>query len=449
MTDEAGAGGGAGGDVAVASHPVTDFAARLCARLEALTTSPVPVWSMSSEEKQQALRALATAHAQLDGLRWELLAETDRDPAALGAGDRSAADWVARETRQPRAAARADLRIAQALEEQYPLVRAGVAAGRVRADQARAIVRGLDLLPRRGEFAVDADQRTRAEAHLVELAADQDAKALEQLARRIYCVICPEHADAYEGRLLEAEEARAARKVSFEMWQDPQGVAHGKFRIPRLHAEMLKKALEAIMSPARSAACASDGEGESELETTGESTSRDMRPMPVRRGEALCELLERLRADDLPQAGGGDATVVVTMSLEDLTARLEAAGVATLDTGARISAAEARRLACRQRLVPAVLSGKSVVLDQGRATRLHTKGQRRALMTQQQHCTAEHCETPAAMCQVHHDLAWQHGGHTDTTSGRLLCGPHHRRVHDPAYRHERLPDGTLRFHRRE
>jgi hypothetical protein len=30
----------------------------------------------------------------------------------------------------------------------------------------------------------------------------------------------------------------------------------------------------------------------------------------------------------------------------------------------------------------------------------------------------------------------------------LLCGHHHRLAHHPDYRHERLPNGNLRYHRR-
>ncbi|QWZ07641.1 13E12 repeat family protein [Nocardioides panacis] len=77
----------------------------------------------------------------------------------------------------------------------------------------------------------------------------------------------------------------------------------------------------------------------------------------------------------MPRAGGVNATVVVTMTLEQLLSGLGAAG---LDTGDRISAGAARRLACRAGLVPAVLGGASQVLDLGRTRRLHSRAQRLA-----------------------------------------------------------------------
>ncbi|GAB3992419.1 HNH endonuclease signature motif containing protein [Nocardioides marmoraquaticus] len=444
----------------VPRHPVADFTRRLRRRLDQLAApSARPVWAMRAEELRETLLDLATAQAQLDALRLTVMAEAERNGSILDPGDKTTADWYARHTRTRRNLARADLRLAQACDDAMPHLAGAMATGRVSLDQARAIKRSLDLLPVTGEFAVDGDQREAAEAHLVDLARHHDAGDLDHLGRRLYAVIAPEAADAYEGRLLEADEARAARKTTLKIWTDHQGLTHGRFRIPKLHGAMLTKALDAIMSPLRE-----HGPSVEPAETTRSSVEpvettatdadphdtdpHDTRPVTVRRGEAFCELLERLSACDLPATAGGDATIVVTLQRDDLVAALDTAGVAILDTGHRISAGEARRLACRHKLVPAVLDGASHVLDLGRSRRLHTKAQRLALSTTQGGCTAEHCDVPAAKCHAHHDTPWSQGSTTDTHTGRLLCGPHHRRVHDPAYHHERLPDGTIRFHRR-
>lgn len=73
---------------------------------------------------------------------------------------------------------------------------------------------------------------------------------------------------------------------------------------------------------------------------------------------------------------------------------------------------------------------------------------RLALLVQQCHGTVAGCDAPASMCHVHHDRTWASGGPTDTTSRRLLCGPHHRRIHDPAHAHRLRPDGAVELHRR-
>ncbi|SDS16048.1 protein of unknown function [Nocardioides scoriae] len=414
-----------------AAHPVVDLVVRLRARLDDLA-SPAsrPVWALDTSEQRHVLTELATAQAQLEALRLRVLAEADRSGATTAHADRSAADWVAVETRQRRAAARSDLRLASALERHHVLATA-LARGDANADQARAVVAALDHLPAGGDLAVSPEQRCRAERWLVEQAAHHDAQALRMLGRRLFEVICPERADEIEGRLLEAEEQEAARRTSLTMREDDLGVCHGRFRIPARHGQMLTKMILALTPPPSSAPDA------------------EAQPLPVRHGVALTELIERIPAESLPTAGGCGATVVVTMTMEQLLADLDAAGVATLDTGGRVSAAEARRLASRAGIVPVVLGGASVPLDAGRQRRFFSAQQRIALQLRDRHCTAHGCDAPPALCHAHHDRPWSQVGTTDLAHGRLLCGHHHRRVHDPSYRHERLPDGSLRFHRRE
>ncbi len=63
-------------------------------------------------------------------------------------------------------------------------------------------------------------------------------------------------------------------------------------------------------------------------------------------------------------------------------------------------------------------------------------------------CTAQDCEQPPAMCDAHHNIPWSKGGPTDLADGRLLCGHHHRRIHDPHYSVTRHPNGKVSFHRR-
>ncbi len=172
-------------------------------------------------------------------------------------------------------------------------------------------------------------------------------------------------------------------------------------------------------------------------------------PTPVRHGIALTQLLESVSAKDLPRTGGCGATVVVTMTLDQLLADLETAGVCTLDTGGRISATEARRLACRAGIIPMVLGGRSQVLDVGRQRRLHTEAMRLAMAVRDGGCTTQGCQTAPGMCHAHHDTPWSRGGKTNVQTGRLLCPHHHRRVHDPTYDTRHHPDGTITFHRRE
>ena len=169
------------------------------------------------------------------------------------------------------------------------------------------------------------------------------------------------------------------------------------------------------------------------------------RPSAQRLGQAFLEYVERYPTDRLPKAGGLNATVVVTMTEQTLLGGLKAA---QLDTGETISPGLARRLACEAGIIPAVLGTTSQVLDLGRKTRLHTETQRIALAIEQGGCTAEGCDWPPGLCQVHHDQAWTDGGPTNLANGRLLCPRHHTRIHDPTYETTRLPTNEIRFRRR-
>ncbi len=424
-------------------HPVADFACRLTGRLDSL--AQVPLHSMTPTQKRAALVELARGEAQLTALRLRLLADAEQSEATVDSGAATAADWVAVETRQVRRDARCDLRLAQRLDH-HDILSAAMAAGRVNLAQSRAIVAALDRLPRTGPWAPTPEQRIAAEEHLVDLAAHHDANDLRILGRRILEVIAPEIAEHFEGRALEREEAHALRRTTLSVWEDDEGTCHGRFRIPTLHGQMLTKMILALASPSRTTTATTPAGAAAQDRHSG--IDPDL-PTPVRHGIALTQLLEAVPADALPKTGGCSATVVVTMSLDQLLADLESAGVCTLDTGARISAAEARRLACRAGIIPIVLGGPSQVLDVGRRRRLHTEAMRLAMSIRDRGCTAAGCQTPPGMCHAHHDTPWSRDGHTNTDTGRLLCPHHHRRVHDPTYETRHHPDGQITFHRRE
>ena len=418
-------------------HPVADFAQRLVSKLDSMTK--VPLWSMPQPQQCTTLAALAQAETQIAAMKLALLAEAERSDATNETGAGSAADWLAVETQQVRRDARSDLRLAQALER-YEVLSAAMRAGCVHVAQARAIVTALDKLPTTGEFAVDTDQRLEAETYLVAQAEHHDAKALRILGGRIFEVIAPDLAEKFDGQALEKEEAQALRRTTFTMFEDDEGTCHGRFRIPALHGQMLQKMILAISSPSRSS--------NDNLAPSRSGIDPDL-PTPVRHGIALTQLIETYPAKDLPQTGGCSATVVVTMTLDQLLADLDHAGVCILDTGGRISAAQARRLACTAGIIPMVLGGNSQVLDVGRRRRLHTEAMRIAMGVRDRGCTTEHCETPPGMCHAHHDRPWSDGGSTSVDTGRLLCPHHHRRIHDPTYETRHLPSGKVSFHRRE
>ena len=247
------------------------------------------------------------------------------------------------------------------------------------------------------------------------------------LGRRLLEVVDPEAADVEEARRLEQEEQAARAAASFTMSDDGHGRVHGRFTLPSLHGSILRKHLMALAAPGRNP------------DVPAETPTRHTL------GLALLEYVESRPADSVPDSGGVAATVVVTMTLESLLGGLQAAG---LCDGSRISAAEARRLACRAGIIPVVLGGASEPLDVGRRRRFHTRAMRVALGLRDQGCTAEGCDRPPALCHAHHDQPWSRGGPTDVATGRLLCPRHHTLAHDQRYQMKAVPGGKVGFTRR-
>ena len=122
--------------------------------------------------------------------------------------------------------------------------------------------------------------------------------------------------------------------------------------------------------------------------------------------------------------------------------------MAELSSGHTMSPGEFRRLACNADLIPAVLGGDSEILDLGRSQRLFKQAQRKAMALRDRRCRADGCDIPAAWCEAHHLTPWSRGGKTDLRDGVLLCSWHHHRAHDARYDLRRLPNGDLRFRRR-
>lgn len=411
-------------------HQVAAFASRC--REELAAVADVPLWSMSASEAGEVLVELTRARAQLDELLMRVLRHAETVETGLDTGATSTTTWWAHATRTTRAEAHRTARVAAALER-HESVRGALVAGEVRTDQAAVIVDAVDGLP----ADVDAWVPEAATEFLLAKAADHDAKALRVLGRRVLEVIDPAAADAEEARRLDAEEAEARARASLTLVDDGHGMSHGRFAIPTLHGAMLRQHPMALTSPAR---VTRDTDSTDDAGPAGPPLSRH------RLGVAFLEYLETRPADSLPSAGGVPATVVVTMELETLMGGLKAA---SLDTGGRISAGEARRLACRAAIIPLVLGGASVVLDAGRTRRFHSETQRITMGVRDGGCTAAGCDTPPAMCHAHHDeVPWARLGGTSVAKGRLLCPRHHRRIHDPAFQHSLDKHGKVRFSRR-
>ena len=399
---------------------------------------------MSTEDKAAALSELVRAEGQLAELRLRLLA--DAGDLAVTAATKDAAGWLAQVTRTRFTDARADLALATALDRERPVLASAMREGAVTLAQAHTIQRAVAALP----SAVDADTVTKAEAHLVAQAAEFGPKELGRIGRRILDVVAPDIAEAAEAARLADLEAHAEEQTRLTMRRLGDGTTRISSRVPDAAATRFATYLEAFANPRlRTQAAQPD-------RTTKEGDPVTRMAYPRRLGQAFTQFLEAVDPTRLPVHGGDATTVIVTIPLASLQADLAigdliGAGLVPGDdlTGDRITAAQARRLACTAKIIPAVLGGESLPLDLGRARRLFSPVQRKGLLIRDRTCRAEGCDVPGTWCEAHHRRnPWAEGGRTDLDEGELLCSHHHHRAHDAGYRTERLPNGDVRFHRR-
>ena len=347
------------------------------------------------------------------------------DDIAEETGDRSTATWLATKTRDNHGTVRRHAALAASLGSKWTQTADALGVGNVNVAQARVIAEALDALPE----DLGDDLVVKAEAYLVEQAAVFGPRELRHLGRGVLEHLAPEVADEAEYQRLLAEETRAqaATRLSFTPRGDGSTDLHA--RVPDHVANRLRTYLDAYTSPRRT--------------PLGEV---DQLPVARRRGEAFVTFLENLPDTGLPTHGGTTTSVMVTLDLDTL---LNGLGVATTSTGDRITAEQARRLACQARIIPVVLGRKGEVLDLGRSARLFSPAQRKAMAFRDRECTTDGCSISAAWCEAHHwRQPWVSGGKTNVADGKLLCSFHHHRAHDPGWRVHHHPNGSTTFHRR-
>ncbi|WP_159620457.1 HNH endonuclease signature motif containing protein [Ruania rhizosphaerae] len=123
-----------------------------------------------------------------------------------------------------------------------------------------------------------------------------------------------------------------------------------------------------------------------------------------------------------------DPTAPVISSTID-PQHLTGAEPATLADGTPISHTALAHLTCDAEFTRVILHPDGQILDVGRAQRLHTAAQTRAIWARDQSCQHPGCTAPPGIGEIHHSIWWSRGGHTNTHHGILLCWYHHRLVH--------------------
>ncbi|WP_170206810.1 HNH endonuclease signature motif containing protein [Barrientosiimonas humi] len=452
--------------------------AQLHATLDALGDQPDATVVAEADAVGRAVSEVERLSRRVASLRLRLVACANRSQVARRSGFSTTGAWLASRTHTTGGAATREADLAETLESVLPVTGQALAEGAVSPEHAAVIAWAIKQLPE----GLTAEQVARVEASLVADAARMSPARLRGAARRALAVVEPDQqaVDEHEDQVLRGEEASALGRCRLSMHDNSDGTVSGSFVLPRLAGDILRKAVQQLAAPRRGSttgtgAAGATGDGVTRAGATATGAARSA-PAPAsgtasagaaaaadgragrgswvgvdwphRYGLALVELLEHLPTDRLP--GKVAATVVVTMTREQLVADLAAAH---LDTGHDISAGDARRLACNAGIVPVVLGGASQPLDLGRAKRFFSEAQRTALATRYDQCAVLGCDSPFAWTELHHEHPWSRGGATDLEHAVPLCGRDHRDIHKPGTRATITtgPDGrkTVQIHRRE
>ncbi|HEX9561694.1 MAG TPA: DUF222 domain-containing protein, partial [Candidatus Dormibacteraeota bacterium] len=110
----------------------------------------------------------------------------------------------------------------------------------------------------------------------------------------------------------------------------------------------------------------------------------------------------------------------VTTSLETLLG-LSGAPAAEMEFSLPISSKAVERLACDCTVTRVLLGSDSTVIDVGRARRVISGAQGKALRVRDRGCVWPGCDRPATWTSGHHLLHWINGGSTDLSNLVLIC----------------------------
>ena len=239
---------------------------------------------------------------RLHELELRVLVQADRDDVGADSGAVSTPAWLAHATRTSTAGCHRELHLAAKLDSRFGQTRAALAAGVIDVEKAGIVT--------------DAVERLTAEYD--GLAPGTEVRARCTCSSRPWCST-PRRSGSWASGCSRWSAPRRPTPSRARGWSGkrpgPWALAHlslhdngdgtsdGRFRLPTLHAQLLKKALEALTSPRRL------GEGRIDPETGTKL------PHNTLLGHGLMELLEN-HLTALPSQNGSPFTLVVTIGLD-------------------------------------------------------------------------------------------------------------------------------------
>ncbi|WP_088318360.1 HNH endonuclease signature motif containing protein [Kineosporia sp. R_H_3] len=428
-------------------------------------------WSLSDGEARDVVEAFTRAMASAEAARLAVIKVLDERPEAVpGASEgKVAAAFLTGRLNVDQGRANADARAAHALDADsgsLPQVGAALAAGEITREHADACVRAVARLPKRLRVVLLEDEASGelrsgmeiADAFLAEQCRRFPVRAIHRLVDELVRVLDPDREEDFD------EDAHLRRGLS--LVKDSTGMGSLRMTLTPADTAVLSAMLSAAGKPrpAREV-LAVDGDGVEQV-----TLVKDDRTVAMRRYDAVMSLLRAgLNGDSGGEAPSPLVNLLVTATVEQVAAAGaaaeqvrrkastaagaapeppvsetfsgnrsvdsaagqvgRAAGFATLHRHGPIGSHLLAYLACTATLTKVLLDPNGAPLDVGRAHRLATPAQRKALAARDGGCVIPACPVPHEGTDAHHLQAWEHGGLTDLHNLVSLCPAHHQQVH--------------------
>lgn len=350
---------------------------------------------VTTDELDQALDHFFGLASAGIGRVCELIREVDARQSWMTDGARSLADWVAARLGVRHETASFLARVARRLAD-LPELSSRFAEGELSLDQVDAI----------------SKMATAETEHvLIEEAVGLSNAALDRKARR---ASPPSNRDGL---------AEWQRREMYMQWNLDRSRLDYRGSIPGAEGEMFQSQVEAAAD---------------RILPNPETGMFD--PYPTRLADGLVELV----STSGDETTSGPSQIVVHADLECLLT--EDDGVTELEHGALVPNETARRLSC-DGLIETVVYDDVTIIGIGRNSRVVPPWLRRLVY----HRDGGRCQFPGCRntrwLHVHHIVHWSKGGHTDLDNLILLCGHHHRFVHEHGWHITGDPNDKVVFRR--
>ena len=268
---------------------------------------------------------------------------------------------------------------------------------------------------------VGADGAYRPDRFLTERSLADPPKTVDRLARELLNGLDPDGQDRFDPL------AYTRRELTLKKTSD--GMLVGTLQAAGVDAAVIWAAVEHASAP-----------DPAQRDEDGVLIP-DLRTAAQRRVDGLAGIARVYLANCGSTARMEPPHVLVVATPEQVRDELGAGLADDPTSGTAVPRATLRQLLCDAMVQPVVLDGNGAVLALGRAQRTATREQRRALTGRDRGCVIPGCGAPPSWCDAHHVTPWNDNGATDLENMVLLCGRHHRLVHQGVWELEMI-DGV-------